>query len=193
MIYLKTSNAELGIQVTTRRSDFLKPVARYKIIDIFGRSILTQEANEWRRHRKIVGPSFSEKSNRLVFEETLRQAEGMMALWASQDGNTIEDMKVGHLAIDAATLSLHVVCAAGFGVPQLWPNETDEKLDGRGLPGFSNTKLTGDHTLSFKTALTTVLHHIMWFVVLPPRILSKYHHVVHPTLSNVNDFRNFSV
>jgi cytochrome P450 len=115
IIYLRTSNAELGSQVTTRRNDFLKPVARYKIMDIFGRSILTQEGIEWKRHKRVVGPSFSEKSNRLVFEESLRQVEGMLDVWLSRAGNTKQEMRIGRLAVDMATLSFHVICAAGFG------------------------------------------------------------------------------
>jgi cytochrome P450 len=115
LVYLRTSNAELGSQVTTRRNDFLKPVARYKIIDIFGRSILTSEGLEWKRHKRVVGPSFSEKSNRLVFEESLRQVEGMLDVWGSRGGNTKLEMRIGKLAVDMATLSFHVICAAGFG------------------------------------------------------------------------------
>jgi cytochrome P450 len=115
VIYLRTSNAELGSQITSRRNDFLKPVARYKIIDIFGRSILTQEGNEWKRHKRVVGPSFSEKSNRLVFEESLREVEAMLDVWVGREGNTKREIRVERLPIDMATLSFHVICAAGFG------------------------------------------------------------------------------
>ncbi|KAI9050141.1 hypothetical protein LZ554_006282 [Drepanopeziza brunnea f. sp. 'monogermtubi'] len=135
IIYLRTSNAELVSQITTRKTDFLKPVRSYKIVDLFGKSILTQEGAEWKRHRKIVGPSFSERSNRLVFEESVRQAEGMMKLWAGKGGNTGAVMKLSGMAEVAATLSLHVISAAGFGVPQFWENE--RPTDGEGLPGFN--------------------------------------------------------
>lgn len=175
IIYLKTSNAELGTQITTRKTDFLKPVERYKIVDLFGKSILTQEGQEWKRHRKIVGPSFSEKSNRLVFEESVRQAEGMMNLWAEKKGNTSGRMTVGNTAEDSATLSLHVICAAGFGVPTLWPNEGEEKLGGRGIPGFSDKTLSGRHELSFQEGLTHLLRYLIWFVIFPPWVLSKCH------------------
>jgi len=172
MCYLTTSNAELGSQITTRRNDFVKPIEMYKIMDIFGRSMLTSEGQEWRRHRKVVGPSFSEKSNKLVFEESLRQAEGLIALWASQGSNTIRDIKVQNPALEVAMLSLHVICAAGFGVPQLWPGESAEKLGGMGLPGFSTSELTGSHTLSFKESLTELLKGLAWFILLPTWILS---------------------
>ena len=171
-LYMKTSNAELAMQIATRRTDFTKPTEGYDLVDIFGKSILTQEGQEWRRHRKIVGPSFSEKSNRLVFEESLRQTEGMVGLWATQGENTMAELRVVNTSEDAATLSLHVICAAGFGVPQVWPNQTEENLEEKGLQAFSKFKLTGGHTLSFKDALISLLKHILWFVLFTPSMLS---------------------
>lgn len=172
--FLRTANAELINQIVVRKADFTKPVEGYKIVDIFGRSMLTQEGLEWRRHRKVVGPSFSEKSNKLVFEESLRQAESMMELWSSQGKNTEENMRVQNTAADAATLSLHVICAAGFGVPQLWPGESEEKLQGNVLPGFNTFQLSGDHTLPFKDSLSLLLKNILWLVAFPPWLLSRY-------------------
>lgn len=170
-IYLKTSSAELGSQITSRKSDFLKPVERYKIVDLFGKSILTQEGQEWKRHRKIVGPSFSEKSNKMVFEESLRQTEGMVGLWASQQKRQDGGLKVEDTAVDAATLSLHVICAAGFGVPQLWPNEGEEKLVGAGVQGFSELEAQGRHSLTFKEGLNQLLKKLVWFVIFPQSFL----------------------
>lgn len=152
----------------------MKPVEGYKIVDLFGRSILTQEGQEWKRHRKIVGPGFSEKSNRLVFEESLRQTEGMLGLWASQQKWSKGELKVENTAIDVATLSLHVICAAGFGVPQLWPQEGEEKRVGNGVPGFSEHEVKGSHTLTFKNGLNQLLKNLMWFVLLPQSFLSKF-------------------
>jgi cytochrome P450 len=172
-LYLKTTNAELITQFASRRTDFTKPTGGYGLVDIFGKSILTQDGQEWRRHKKIVGPSFSEKSNRLVFEESLRQTEGMVNLWATQGKNTKVELRVVNTAEDAATLSLHVICAAGFGVPQVWPNETEENLEEKGLQAFSKFKLTGGHTLSFKDALVSLLKHLLWFVLFSPSVLSK--------------------
>jgi len=174
--FLKTSNAELITQITARRLDFPKPVWRFTIVDIFGKSILTAEqGEEWKRHHKIVGPTFSEKSNRLVFEESLRQAEGMLSFWKDKSGDKglSAELRLKDTSGDTATLTLHVICAAGFGIPQLWENQGVDSLDGRALPGFSDDKLTGGHTLSFKKSLMTILSHILWFMVFPPRLLRK--------------------
>ncbi|EPE35655.1 Cytochrome P450 [Glarea lozoyensis ATCC 20868] len=165
LCYLKTSNAELITQITSRRSDFVKPVTNYKVIDILGGSIVTAEGHEWKRHKKIVGPSFSEKSNKMVFEESLRQTNGMLETWRRGDGNTMSDFRVENSNVGTATLSLHVICAAGFGVPQLWPWESEEKLNGKELSGYSGDKLLAHHTMSMKDALTSLLKDIYWFAI----------------------------
>lgn len=172
VLTLRTSNAQLESQITARKNDFLKPVHRYKIIDIFGRSIVTVEGQDWRRHRKVVGPSFSEKSNKLVFEESLRQARGMMDFWTSQNSNSSRGIKVQNTATGAAVLSLHVICAAGFGLPQVWPDESKEKLHDLQFPGLSTLDLSGDHTLTFKESMNQLLKGIRWMVIFPPWLLS---------------------
>lgn len=189
--YLKTSSAELSAQMISRREDFQKPIKRYKVIDMFGKSIISTEGQEWRRHRKIVGPSFSEKSNRLVFEESLRQVEGILQTWSSasfpspptndQAGtnrtnvvrtNTRADFTVENAAPETAILSFNVICAAGFGVPQLWPGESENKLEERGVPGFSTKDLTGSHTVPFGQSITNMLHGIKWFALMSPSMMS---------------------
>lgn len=37
----------------------------------FGGNIVASEGDEWKRHRKICAPSFSEPNNRLVWDETV--------------------------------------------------------------------------------------------------------------------------
>lgn len=170
-VILRTSNAELESQITARKNDFLKPIDRYKIIDIFGRSIVTVEGQDWRRHRKVVGPSFSEKSNKLVFEESLRQARGIMEFWTSQSPNISHGIKVRNTAPDAATLSLHVICAAGFGLPQLWLGRSKGGLRNFQSPGLSTLDLSGGHTLTFKESMQQLLKGIRWLVIFPPWLL----------------------
>src|SRR5208282_4856086 len=82
-IYMNCSNAEAIVQMTMRRNDFPKPIEVYGIIDIYGSSILSTEGADWRRHRKIVAPAFSEKSNALVWKESVRQAAGMLKFWST--------------------------------------------------------------------------------------------------------------
>jgi len=170
-IFMSCSNAEANVQLTTRRRDFVKPVELYAIVDIFGPSILTTEGEEWKRHRKIVAPAFSEKSNSLVWRESLRQGLEMVEVWSKLEGNTSGTMKVDDTAPYTANMALHVISAAGFGVEQLWAGEDEAKLGSKAVPGFNTSKLIGSHTLTFKESLKTLLRSIIWLAIFPVPLL----------------------
>ena len=51
----------------------------------YGPSIVTSEHDEWRRHRRIAGPSFSESNNILVWESTIDSILGYFTKW-NRDG-----------------------------------------------------------------------------------------------------------
>ncbi|KAE9375772.1 cytochrome P450 monooxygenase-like protein [Stipitochalara longipes BDJ] len=181
-IFMSCSNAEANIQLTTRRRDFVKPVELYAIVDIFGPSILTTEGEEWKRHRKIVAPAFSEKSNSLVWKESLRQGLGMVEVWSKLEGNTSGTMKVEDTAPYIATMALHVISAAGFGVRQLWAGEDETKLGSNAVSGFNTSKLIGSHTVTFKESLKTLLHGIIWLAIFPVSLLEKSPFKLHKKL-----------
>lgn len=42
------------------RARFAKPTELYDVLDLFGRNIVSTEGEEWRAHRKITAPSFTE-------------------------------------------------------------------------------------------------------------------------------------
>ena len=168
---MSCSNAEANVQLTTRKTHFVKPIEIYAIVDIFGPSILTTEHEDWRRHRKVVGPAFSEKSNALVWKESLREGLAMVEVWSRLQGNTPEAMKVEDTSPYAATMALHVISAAGFGVRQLWDGEDEGKLGSNEVPGFNTSELIGSHTLTFKESLRTLLRNIIWLAIFPVSLL----------------------
>ncbi|APA10143.1 hypothetical protein sscle_06g049130 [Sclerotinia sclerotiorum 1980 UF-70] len=191
---LRTTNAELIAQFTTRKNDFVKPVKNYKVLEVFGSNIVTTEGEEWRRHKRVVGKSFGEKSMGLVWEESIKQADGMLGLWRRRNGeggrrgNMNEDLGliVEDAGSDTAILSLHVICAVGFGVPQLWEGEEsdevvdrdemvdeDEKIEGGGTPDLGLNKPVGDHTMGFKDCINLVLSSLILIVLWPTWVL-KY-------------------
>lgn len=69
-----------------------------------------QRARFWRQHRKISAPSFSEKNNELVWNETLHQTQAMLEGWNRHGGLASE------VAKDTMTMTLNVISRAGFGV-----------------------------------------------------------------------------
>ena len=69
------ADAEAVTQITTRRNDFPKPLEMYTSLDIYGKNLVSTEGSDWRTHRKLVAPSFGDKNNQLVFNETLHHAK----------------------------------------------------------------------------------------------------------------------
>ena len=175
-IYLFSSNAETNMQMMTRRNDFVKPVEIYEIVDFYGSNILTTEGPTWKRHRKVMAPTFSEKSNAMVWKDSLRQAEGMLGFWAKLDndhGETSTGINVKNVAKATALMTLHVISGAGFGVSQVWDREHEEQLGSNVVPGFNTAKLNGAHTMAFKDSLYVLLENVIWMAILPVWLLSK--------------------
>jgi cytochrome P450 len=172
--FYTSSNAEVNSQIATRRTEFEKPIQDYVVVNHFGRNVLSSEGADWRRQRKMVAPAFSERSNAFVWEQSLQQAQSMLTYWSRLEGNTVDEINIGNTQRDTANLALHVICGAGFGVPQLWPHEDESILGSRRVPGFNTTKLTGNHKMNFKESLrkTTGLE-IVWLTVLPRWLISK--------------------
>ena len=52
---------------------------------MYGPSILTTEHEEWKKHRRIAGPSFTERNNVLVWESTIEIILGYFIKW-NRDG-----------------------------------------------------------------------------------------------------------
>jgi hypothetical protein len=122
---LCTADAEVINQITTRRNDFPKPIEMYKMLDLYGKNVVTVEGAEWRRQRKITAAQFNEKSNAVVWKESVFQAGEMIKSWGenkkAEEKNTSQASVVSELGNDAMRLSLHVISRAGFGVRCLWP------------------------------------------------------------------------
>ncbi|KFY88457.1 hypothetical protein V500_06345 [Pseudogymnoascus sp. VKM F-4518 (FW-2643)] len=166
-MYISSRSAEFNSAITARKSDFLKPVHLYHVVEVYGKNMLSSEGEEWKRHRRIVGPSFNEKSNALVFEESVRQARGLLNYLATMDGNSQVDLSVGDVAPHMAMLALHVICGAAFGVPQTWPGEDESVLGTRTVPGFNTKKLNANHKLPFKYTVDLFQDCFLWVAVLP--------------------------
>ena len=52
---------------------------------MYGPSIAISEHHEWRKHRRIAGPSFTESNNVLVWESTIQVISGYFTKW-NRDG-----------------------------------------------------------------------------------------------------------
>jgi cytochrome P450 len=96
------------------RSLFQKPVQSYRFIALYGPNIVTTEQDDWKRHRRIAAPSFNERNNRLVFEETTNIVNELFEFWSKQFGPG--PVKLDDAVDMTAKLALMVISSAGISI-----------------------------------------------------------------------------
>ncbi|KAH8699412.1 cytochrome P450 monooxygenase-like protein [Phaeosphaeriaceae sp. PMI808] len=152
MIQCFVADAEATTQITSRRNDFPKPLELYTALNIYGKNLLSTEGAEWRMHRKLAAPSFSEKNNELVFTESLHHAQSLLGLWTGPNGRSSFDVRV------------------------VWPHEegkpaTQRKSQGKSM--FVGSEIPSGHQMNYREALSELLHNIMITLIIPPKFLAK--------------------
>lgn len=91
----------------------------------WGINLVTSNKEDWRRHRRIVGPAFNNSTYSLVWAETLRIYKDMI----STKGWTQKDVVVlDHVQAYTIRLAFLVISACGFGLTFPW--EATENDDG---------------------------------------------------------------
>ncbi|KAL9058035.1 MAG: hypothetical protein Q9206_002099, partial [Seirophora lacunosa] len=180
-LYMANASPTLIHQIATRRTDWVKPVEHYSVIEHFGPNVVTTEGSTWRDHRKVSSGAFNERSNAVVWRESKRQAEEMISVWGRREGNTSDvaegkaGMWVGNVYPDAATTSLHVISRTGFGVRLLWEGEEmeeGEKVE-EGYERFTSHVPTRGHTMTFKESIHTMLRDVIWMGLFSRGMLKK--------------------
>ncbi|KAF5562993.1 cytochrome P450 monooxygenase 3A7 [Fusarium phyllophilum] len=132
-----TGNAKASDDLCRRRRDFVKAVALYKPLEIFGRNVVTTEGDDWVRHRRITTPPFNERNSALVWDETKRQATDMLKMWASNPNGVVNPQS------DTMVLALHVLTAAGFGRSYTFGSGLESALE--------------NHSLTYRDSLSLIL------------------------------------
>ncbi|KAF5710523.1 cytochrome P450 monooxygenase 3A7 [Fusarium mundagurra] len=132
-----TGNAKASDDLCRRRRDFVKAVALYKPLEIFGRNVVTTEGDDWVRHRRITTPPFNERNSALVWNESKRQATEMLKMWASNPKGVVNPQS------DTMVLALHVLTAAGFGRSYTFGSGLESALE--------------NHSLTYRDSLSLIL------------------------------------
>ncbi|KAF5533288.1 cytochrome P450 3A7 [Fusarium mexicanum] len=132
-----TGNAKASDDLCRRRRDFVKAVALYKPLEIFGRNVVTTEGDDWVRHRRITTPPFNERNSALVWDESKRQATDMLKMWASNPSGVVNPQS------DTMVLALHVLTAAGFGRSYTFGSGLESALE--------------NHSLTYRDSLSLIL------------------------------------
>lgn len=178
------ADAEAVTQITTRRNDFPKPLEMYGALDLYGKNLVSTEGSDWRMHRKLTAPSFGEKNNELVFNESIHHASSLLGLWTGPDGKgneTVQDP-----ATATMSFALFVISSAGFDVRVKWPHEeksraSSVKTDESKSMLLGSEKSAG-HKMTYREAISELLHNIMWTQIIPPKYLPLSPVKVHRTV-----------
>ncbi|KAI0819401.1 cytochrome P450 [Trametes gibbosa] len=134
------------------RARFPKPMGPYKILLAFGPNLVASEGDEWKRQRRLVAPAFSERNNKLVWDETVRILHDLFDnVWGPRDTVLIDN------ATDLTVpITLLVIGVAGFGRRITW-NE--------------DAKAPAGHRVTFKDALNVVSRNLFLQLLFPKWML----------------------
>ncbi|CAJ2510407.1 Uu.00g051100.m01.CDS01 [Anthostomella pinea] len=146
--------------IVTRRGDFQRPAKELALLELYGPCISTAKWDDWPRHRKVMATPFNETIMKFVWEESVRQAKGMLHSWSSARSTGIPSYQK-----DTRTLSLNVLAATGFR----------RSYDFRG-----SAEPATDEIGSYRDSLQTVLDDIIpdaGTVPYPPHDARKRHMV----------------
>lgn len=119
-INVNIADADVLMDVLNRRTEFTKYQPINGIVAVFGENVLTVEHHDWTRHRKVIGPSFSESTNAIVWNETIRQASAMLRYWRNTPPS---DHKL--LLHSLKLVGLNVMSYVEFGIPLPFDHEKD--------------------------------------------------------------------
>ncbi|KAF5380528.1 hypothetical protein D9615_004515 [Tricholomella constricta] len=139
-------------EVSSSRSRFPKPVHHYAVLSFFGRNIVASEGEEWKKYRKISAPAFSDRNNKMVWDETVKIMDSLFKdVWGGQ-----EVIIVDHCVDLTLPIALFVIGAAGFGRKISWKDDDT---------------LPAGHQMTFKGALHIVTTDIFIKLIVPDRAL----------------------
>ena len=109
-------------EVASNRPGFPKPTEVYETLSLFGKNIVGTEHDEWRKHRKVASPAFSERNNALVFQETTRIVLDLFQMWNEQGNGDL--ISIPDMTDVTFELALQVIASAAFGYSIVWKDES---------------------------------------------------------------------
>ncbi|RHZ53727.1 cytochrome P450 [Aspergillus thermomutatus] len=143
------ADASLVTQICNARQSFPKPVWQYTMLNLYGPNLVTCEDQAWAHHRRHAAPTFNEKNNALVWQESIRQVTEMLDHWqTSGTSGKLQGFVVASTRGDLLNFSLNVLSGAGFGMklpfkplPQESTNDPNDMFKDTVKPpeGFSFT------------------------------------------------------
>ncbi|KAG7093007.1 hypothetical protein E1B28_009306 [Marasmius oreades] len=123
--FLYTSSLEVAAQILSAKAPFWKSKDFVAGVVQYGANLFTTNGMEWRRHRRVMGPAFSNETYALVWSETSSIYHEMATAEGWDDKSIVKIPVVNELTNKAA---LMVLSRCAFGKPMPW-NPTSDSFD----------------------------------------------------------------
>ncbi|KAL2823486.1 cytochrome P450 [Aspergillus cavernicola] len=170
--------ADAGVvsQIMNNRGGFSKPVWQYKIIELYGPNIVICEDAQWARHRRQVTNIFNEKSNDLVWKESIRLANGMIEHWKESSlVDASHRLVVETIRDDILKFALNVFSGAGFGVRMPFKVVAKDSVEAKGPYGIFQDTITPSEGFDFTfRSVTAYMNVKLNTVVFANRFIPKW-------------------
>ncbi|KAK0635797.1 cytochrome P450 [Bombardia bombarda] len=171
---LFTNHPGLMHQIASRREAFPKDTARYGVLEMFGKNVVTTEGAVWRMHRKVTSASFNEKNAAFTFAEAIRQTHGMIGMWFGKgidrngDSENADSTKtITTLEHDTQKWALNIFGYVGFGLRLRWPGQELPQDTDPKLAKYGSLEAPPGYTMSFPDSLGLVLEKIVTLLIFP--------------------------
>jgi cytochrome P450 len=122
---ISTCDPELAWEIARRPRDFQQPSNTALIMGQFGRNVLTDNGEKWAKQRKVVAGVINERISKTVFNESIRQTEGLLGeVYEKVDGGVSDSNRLFDMM---KKITIHVLSGAGMGASVAWDGNDDEK------------------------------------------------------------------
>lgn len=179
-LVLHTAGAEVISQVISRKEDFPKPAQLYKIVDIFGPSVISTEGHEWRKHRRALSAVYTHRTYKLVWDESIRHFQALMDAFVGNNVSS-KDLKTVDESVNQATLAVISHAAYGVSLHPTIPSDAQNKAAMHHIPVANKSQevfqdnwvegKTHGHTLPYVKAIRGITSNILWIACVPKPLL----------------------
>jgi cytochrome P450 len=145
-LQLCVADAGVIYDILQRRTDFRRNMEEMAVLNVYGKNLSTTDDQEWQRHRKTTGVTFTEKNNELVWTQSLEQAKGMLEYWTERCRRPIRSTSE-----DTKILTLNVLAAALFNKVYAFEGQAEE----------SQNRHDDDQSYTYRASLSTILGSII--------------------------------
>jgi len=162
-----TVDPVFATEVLRRPMDFHQQPITTSILSVFGDNVLTTDGQVWSRHRKVVASVINERISKSVWDESVKQTQGMIReLFDNDDSKDVASSN--QLPEMLKRITVLVLSGAGMGTSKSWEADYEEKP----AKGYRQTYI--ECTKTILTAMTGTILLPVWFMGAYPSFLPGY-------------------